>query len=133
MLGLPQQAGASAARLTGGAGNDLLIGGAGAVTLTGGGGDDILIGAGGAAVMTGGAGADLFVPAHNGALTRITDFDPVLDRIDLSAFAMLRDFSRIGFAATATGARLSWQGSTLEVTSASGRALRLADFGLDRL
>ncbi|MDX5358735.1 MAG: hypothetical protein LPK12_13475, partial [Rhodobacterales bacterium] len=133
VLGLPQQAGASAAVLAGEAGNDLLIGAAGAVTLTGGGGDDILIGAGGAAVMTGGAGADLFVPAHNGALTRITDFDPALDRIDLSAFPMLRDFSRMDFASTATGARLGWQGSTLEVTSATGRALRLADFGLDPL
>ena len=133
VLAAPLRAGAAATTLAGGAGNDLLQGGSGAVTLSGGAGDDILIGGSGAAVMTGGPGADLFVPAHNGKLTRITDFDPAADRIDLSDFAMLRDFARIGFTATASGARLTWQGSTVEVVSARGTPLRLADFGIDPL
>ena len=132
-LAPPQQAGALAATLTGGAGADLLLGGSGAVTLAGGAGDDILIGGTGPAVMTGGDGADLFVPAQNGQTTRITDFAPGADRIDLSGFAMLRDFAAIGFARTATGARLSWQGTTVEVISADGRPLTLADFGPDPL
>jgi Ca2+-binding RTX toxin-like protein len=132
-LAPPRDGGAAGGLLAGDARADLLTGGTGAVTLQGGAGDDILIGGPGAAVMTGGGGADLFVPAANGRLTRITDFTPGLDRIDLSGFGGLRDFARIGFAATATGARLAWADSVIEVTSTDGRALRLADFGPDPL
>ena len=124
---------AGAATLTGGAGNDLVIGGGGAAALLGGAGDDVLVGGGGAAVMTGGAGRDLFVLAANGQTNRITDFNPAEDRIDLSAFPMLRDFARIGFLATATGARLTWNSTVIEVVSTRNQALRLSDFGLDPL
>lgn len=132
-LAPPRDGGAAGGLLSGDDRADLLTGGAGAVTLSGGGGDDILIGGTGAAVMTGGAGADLFVPAANGRLTRITDFAPGIDRLDLSGFGGLRDFARIGFAATTTGARLTWNDSVVEVTSASSQPLRLADFGADPL
>lgn len=132
-LAPPRDGGAAGGLLSGDDRADLLTGGGGAVTLSGGGGDDILIGGTGAAVMTGGTGADLFVPAANGRLTRITDFAPGIDRLDLSGFGGLRDFARIGFAATATGARLTWNDSVVEVTSASSQPLRLADFGADPL
>jgi Ca2+-binding RTX toxin-like protein len=134
LLAAPQVApGAGAATLTGGAAGDLLIGGGGAVTLSGGLGDDVLVGGAGAALMTGGAGRDLYVMAGNGQTSRITDFNPAEDRIDLSGLAGLRDFTRIGFLATATGARLTWNTTVIEVTSTTNKALRLQDFGLDPL
>ena len=132
-LAPPRDGGAAGGLLAGDDRADLLAGGGGAVTLSGGGGDDILIGGTGAAVMTGGAGADLFLPAANGRLTRITDFTPGIDRLDLSGFGGLRDFARIGFETTATGARLTWGDSVIEVTSAGGQPLRPADFGPDPL
>ncbi len=46
--------------LSGGAGNDILIGGNGDDTLNGGAGDDILVGGRGADTLTGGTGADIF-------------------------------------------------------------------------
>jgi serralysin len=73
------------------------------------------------------------VPAANGQTTRITDFDPAEDRIDLSAFPMLRDFGQIGLTPTASGARLVWRETILEVTTPLRRPLREADFGLDPL
>ncbi len=123
----------SGGTLTGGNDNDLLSGGAGASTLSGGAGNDTLIGGDGAVVMTGGAGADLFVMAGNGQVNRITDFTPGSDRLDLSALPMLRDMAQIGFAATATGARLTWRDTVIEVTSATRAPLKLADFGPDPL
>ena len=47
--------------INGGAGNDILMGGAGDDTLTGGAGDDTLVGGAGADTLTGGAGVDTFV------------------------------------------------------------------------
>ena len=77
-------------RLDGGVGNDTLHGGAGNDVLIGGAGNDVLVGGAGRDVMTGGLDADRFVFAaisETPGLTRdiIVDFDPVLDRIDLSA------------------------------------------------
>lgn len=114
--------------LTGGTGNDLLIGGALPVTLAGGAGDDILVGGGGAAVLTGGAGADLFVLAANGQTSRITDFDPAADRLDLSGFPMLRSLAQLSLVQTATGARLAFGATVVEITSASGRPIPVLSF-----
>lgn len=83
--------GAGDDRLNGGEGADRLSGGAGADVLSGGAGADILNGGMGPDVMTGGSGADTFVFAvlaeSRGANGRdtITDFQPGVDRIDLSA------------------------------------------------
>ena len=55
---------------------------------TGGAGDDLLLAQDGRR-LTGGAGADLFILSPTGSAT-ITDFDPGADRLDLSAWAMLR-------------------------------------------
>ncbi|MBP7240669.1 M10 family metallopeptidase C-terminal domain-containing protein [Amaricoccus sp.] len=76
--------------LTGGTGDDWLWGEAGADQLDGREGADILVGGLGADVLTGGADADLFVfnalaESPREARTTITDFEPGLDRIDLSS------------------------------------------------
>lgn len=86
--------------LTGGSGNDVLKGGYGNDVLGGGSGNDTLTGGLGADVMTGGAGSDVFVfsawnemPMHGPSLSpdtprtdeSILDFQPGIDKIDLSA------------------------------------------------
>lgn len=114
--------------LTGGAGADLLIGGTGACTLAGGAGDDILIAGAGAAVLTGGAGADLFVLAANGQRNRITDYDPLQDRLDLSAFPMLRSLDQIARTSTAEGARLTIGATVIEIATASRKPLAVVQF-----
>lgn len=132
VLELPRMAG-TATRLTGGAANDLLIGGDLAVTLEGGAGDDILVAGAGAATLTGGAGRDLFVLTANGALNRITDFNPAEDRLDLSAFPMLRNVTQLGITPTATGALLTFGATTIEITTQSRRSLTMAQLGDDIL
>lgn len=70
--------------IVGGAGADALYGEAGNDTLIGGDGSDTLSAGSGADVLTGGSGIDLFVFATEGG--RITDFDSVLEQIDVRAF-----------------------------------------------
>ncbi|RMF38734.1 MAG: hypothetical protein D6754_06900 [Alphaproteobacteria bacterium] len=102
-------------RITGGNGDDVIDGGfdadrlsgsAGADSIDGGAGDDRIIGgseadtiAGGAGTdkIKGGAGADVFVITANAQTDIIFDFDPGLDRIDVSALGLARlsDFSAV--------------------------------------
>jgi len=76
--------------ITGGTGNDKLVGGASANTLTGNNGDDTLVGAASADVLSGGDGADtLFGAAGNDTLTTGEGADTVTgeagnDSIDLT-------------------------------------------------
>ena len=100
--------------LAGGNGKDELLGGAGPDALVGGNGHDVLTGGLGADVLTGGRGPDVFVytapqdaPAHGeegghdggesdheeSFVESITDFQPSLDHIDLSALSVVEGFS----------------------------------------
>ena len=77
-------------RLDGGVDNDKLNGGAGNDLLIGGAGNDVHFGGLGRDSMSGGLGADRFVFAATSETPGsprdvIVDFNPVLDRIDLSA------------------------------------------------
>lgn len=81
--------------ISAGAGDDLIDGGGGNDTLAGGDGADIILDGKGQDVMTGGAGADVFVLSADRQLDRITDFEPGLDRIDLSAWGRLYDLSAV--------------------------------------
>jgi len=102
-------------------GNDRLLGSGAVDTLNGGAGDDVLVldgdqgrvsystGRAGAGTRTGGAGADRFVVAAGGGGSRsmsfmgsdmgasnlIADFELAADRIDLSQFAWIKDFSQL--------------------------------------
>jgi Ca2+-binding RTX toxin-like protein len=84
----------------GGAGDDVLLGGTGLDTLWGGTGDD---------TMTGGPGADVFVFLRGQGTDRITDFVNGVDRLDLRAF----DFASV--AAVAAVASPSSSGLRIDV------------------
>ena len=85
-------------------------------------GDDIFL-IKGAATVTGGSGADIFRPARDVSAFTITDFNPDLDRLDLSQLTFLRSLSQIQVETTNTGATVRYQGLEISVHSASGASL----------
>lgn len=84
---------------------------------------DVLMDGAASDTLTGGAGADYFVLMADGRTDTITDFQPGVDRIDLSAWGMLRDISQLTMTATATGLRISFGNEVLIVHSANGRPI----------
>ena len=70
--------------------DQILWGRAGDDTLNGGAGADILMDGTGEDELTGGSGADRFVMAGDGRRDTITDFNPLVDIIDLSGWTFLR-------------------------------------------
>ncbi|NBE07792.1 calcium-binding protein [Paragemmobacter ruber] len=100
---------------------------AGPGDLTGTAGRDILVDGAGSEVLTGGVGADLFVLRGDGQGDVIADFEPGLDRIDLSFWPMLRDPAQLAVTLTAQGAVLRFGAEVLEIRTATGRPLTLAE------
>jgi len=129
-IAAPRIAGHAGVALTGGAADDLLYGGAGADTLSGGGGDDILFDGEGVDTLRGGAGADIFVFASDGVVDRVEDFEPGVDRLDLSAFPGLYALTDLVITPTTEGARLAYRDEVIEIRSASGVPLDAVDFPL---
>ena len=118
-------AGTTGGTLSGGAGHDLLSEGRGNDRLEGGAGDDTLVGGTGRDLFYGGSGADLFVVLADGQTDEIRDFQPGVDRIDLSFWPMLRSASQLDFTATATGGTLDFFGQTLQIHTMTGAPLSL--------
>ncbi len=112
--------------LTGSAGADLLNGGAGDDRLSGGAGNDILLDGAGVDVLAGGAGADSFVLSVDGQADRIIDFDPTQDKIDLSAWAFLRNPSQLAIMTTADGAEIRFGTEVLRIVTSTGTPLSVA-------
>ena len=108
--------------LWGRAGNDTLDGGAGADILMDGTGEDEL---------TGGSGADRFVLAGDGRHDTITDFNPLVDVIDLSGWTFLRSPLQLGFTSTANGAEITYRDETLTVISHNAAPLTEAEVFVD--
>ncbi len=113
----------STATLRGGARDDILVAHAPGTRLEGGAGNDILVAPPGETVMTGGAGADTFVLHALTTEARITDFQRGADRLDLSAWPMLRSPDQLSVAATSSGASVSYREATLQITAADGAPL----------
>ncbi|MCZ8080414.1 MAG: calcium-binding protein [Rhodobacteraceae bacterium] len=90
-------------------------------------GRDLILDGAGADVLTGGAGGDLFVMRADGLRDVITDFDPALDRIDLTGWPFFRHAGQLAVTVTATGAVLRFAGEELEIRTASGRPLTVAE------
>ncbi len=123
-----RQGGAGPDALSGDARGDLIAGDAGNDTLAGGGGDDILIDGAGADLLSGGAGADTFVLLRDGATDMITDYEPGLDRLDLSDWGRLYAIEALDILTTGTGATLRFATEMLKVNTAEGTPLSAADF-----
>ncbi|MCZ8152769.1 MAG: hypothetical protein O9292_10330, partial [Rhodobacteraceae bacterium] len=115
------------------------LAGLGVVAGSGGLGRDVVLDGAGSEVLQGGAGADLFVLRADGRRDVIADFDPAQDRIDLTGWAFFRTAGQLTMTPTATGALLRFWGEELEIRTATGRGLSLAElrgmvFGeMDRL
>ncbi|MFP4329027.1 MAG: M10 family metallopeptidase C-terminal domain-containing protein, partial [Paracoccaceae bacterium] len=121
------RAGDGGQALRGGAGDDLIAGGNDDDRLDGGAGDDILVDGAGTDRLTGGPGADIFVLSADGATDRILDFQPGLDRIDLTGFPGLYDPAQLTFNETGGGARIAWRGEVTEISRAGGGGLTIGE------
>lgn len=112
----------------GGPQNDVLAGQDAADTLIGNAGDDIIIDGAGSDVMTGGQGSDIFVLTADGLLDTITDFNPAVDALDLSALGLLYSVSQLDIQSTADGALVTFFSETLDITSHDFTPLDAGDF-----
>ena len=109
--------------LTGTDAGEVLAGRAGDDVINGGGGDDVLMDGAGRDTLTGGAGRDVFVMEADGTHDEIRDFNPAQDRIDLTAWPMLRNLGQIGVTTTGDGAILRFGTEELRVYSHDGLPL----------
>ncbi len=91
--------------------------------LEGGPGEDILLDGPGADSLRGGAGADLFVLTADGQPDTILDFQPGVDRIDLSLWPWLRNTAQLSVTPTANGAVIAFMAERLTIVTASGQPL----------
>ena len=112
--------------LAGTVGDDILAGSPGADTISGGAGDDVVIDGGGSDILTGGKGADLFVFDADGQVDTVTDFEPGIDRLDLSAFPMLYHPSHLTALPQDWGVRLIWRDETIDLYRAGGGTIDIS-------
>ncbi len=128
--------GPTGAPITGSAGSEvisgtnageILSGGMGDDTILGGAGNDVLVDGAGTDRLTGGPGQDVFVLRQDGETDVIADFEPGIDRIDLSTFAQLRSSDQLLIRSTQTGAEVTFGNDTLLVQSQDGGALNRAE------
>lgn len=99
----------------------------GAATVSGQAGDDILVAGKGGGLLLGGAGADIFVLAATDAPQQIADFEPGVDRVDLSLLPWLRSPAQLTVASVTGGIELGFQAFHVVINSASGEVLELRD------
>lgn len=128
-LSAPQIGGAGAEALTGGAAGDLLSGGLGNDTLKGGAGEDILMDGGGADSLYGGTGADIFVMSADAQGDVIRDYQPGIDRIDLSAWGRVYSLSAVTLRQEQTSrVSITFNGMTIQVMGMNGAPIFMRDF-----
>lgn len=111
---------------TGTGGHDLVYRATGQGTVEGGAGDDVLMDGAGEDALRGGSGADRFVLMQDSHRDVILDFDPSQDLIDLSAWPFLRSTAQLAVTPTATGAIISFWSEVLELRTATGTSLSVA-------
>ena len=79
--------------------------------------DDILFDDAGTDDLTGGLGADVFVFAADGQADTITDYEHGVDRIDISAWGIIRNIDQLTFDITDTGLSISYGDEVLYIQS----------------
>ena len=121
--GTTRLGGSGGSILTGTDAGEVLAGRAGDDVIEAGGGDDVLMDGAGRDTLTGGAGRDIFVMEADGTHDEIRDFNPSQDRIDLTAWPMLRNLGQIEFTATSSGAVLRFGTEELRIYSHDGLPL----------
>lgn len=126
--GLLLTAAAAGGTLDGGSGGDRLCGGDGADILRGGAGEDVICDGAGSDLMSGGTGADVFVLARDGVLDTITDFQPGTDRLDLSAWPLLRHAGQLILTPRSDGLRVAYGDEVLILQSMDGKPIDPARF-----
>lgn len=109
--------------LNGTDGMDILTGGTGGNSLSGGAGDDIFFDDTGRDFLTGGAGADTFIMSYDETLDIITDFDPNVDILDLSAWPSVRSMSQLFLTPTDDGIKITYGNETLLLRSVDGEPI----------
>jgi len=109
--------------LVGGELQDVLNGDAQNNEIYGAGGDDLIRDGAGEDVLTGGAGADTFILANDGVADVITDFDPLVDSLDLSHWPFLYDASSLTIEVVNDVFVIIWRGERLEIHPADGVVL----------
>ena len=126
-VGVTRLADAQGGTLAGTAAGDVLVGGAGADRIEGGAGNDILVDGGGADTLIGGQGADVFIFDDDDATDTILDFQPGLDRIDLSRIPLVYAPDQVEVQTTSSGAILRIRDEILILQSSSGAPISAVD------
>lgn len=121
--GMISTGGAMAGPVNGGQFGDLLIGGAADDDMRGGDGGDVITDGAGDDILRGGAGADIFVMAQDGCADIIADFQPGIDRIDLSGWSFLRNATQLQVTPLATGAEIRFGQEVLIVQTVDSAPL----------
>ncbi|MEL0439180.1 calcium-binding protein, partial [Phycobacter sp. K97] len=97
--------------------------------LSGGSGDDIVIGGAAQGRLSGGGGRDIFVlQADSNPDCTVMDFDLEEDRIDLKAWEGLRSVAQVQITTRSDGAQLSFGGHELRLITSDGSSLTYEDF-----
>lgn len=118
----------SSSALFGSAGNDQIDGGIWSETISGGAGNDLLRDGIGEDTLVGGTGADIFVLASDDMVDKIMDFQPGVDRLNLTEFEMLYDVRQLNVEPRAWGAEIVYRNEVTYVYSADGRSLDISHF-----
>ncbi|PCH75573.1 MAG: hypothetical protein COC12_00045 [Rhodobacteraceae bacterium] len=106
---------------------DLILGRGNQDRLMGQGGDDILVAGDTGAILTGGAGADIFVLGPTTGILQISDFEPGVDRLDLTRLPMLRSAAQLDLTTTGTGIEIRYGTTLIEIFSFDGQPLKAID------
>lgn len=86
-------------------------------------GADIIRDTSGSDRMTGGTGADVFILSADGREDTITDFTLGFDRIDISAWGLIRSLDQLKMTATTNGLRIVYGSEILNIITATGTPL----------
>lgn len=120
---------AGSGRVAGTARDDLLVAGSATTGLSGGAGDDILVTGRTGITLSGGAGADILALTRFDGRIVITDYEPGIDRLDLSMLGMIRSTLQLTFAPQAWGTLIVYGNTIVEIRSRDGTPLAPGDFG----